>query len=229
MRVARSLISFVHSSMPFCAVSRNLRSFFFCNIGRSGSERASAVADQADLYGVAQSNTNRVDVELDRPRLSRLRVELDVRERGADHEKRVAVLDRFLRRLGSQQSDAAGGVGAVVGHARFAQQRLDDRRGKRFRKAAPVRRPLPRAPRPASMTTFLPALSSSAARRRSPAAARPAVNAGTSDVCCGRFRWLRFSGVNDWKSTGKLMCATLRREALAGRPDPPRCGRALVP
>ena len=44
-----------------------------------------------------------------------------------DHDEGVAVLHRIGGGRRSQQANPAGGVGAVVGKNRLAQQRLDDR------------------------------------------------------------------------------------------------------
>ena len=88
-------------------------------------------------------------------RLAGLGIEFDVGEAGADDQQRVAVLHRLLRGRRAQQADAAGGVGTVVGHARLAQQRLDDRRAQHARRAAPARAGAQRAA-PARMTIFLP-------------------------------------------------------------------------
>ena len=77
---------------------------------------------------------------------------------------RVAAFDRLMGRPGAEQADAAGRVGAVVRHAGLAQQRLDDRRRQRIGKPFQLVGARPSAPRPARMTIFLPAFSSSAAR-----------------------------------------------------------------
>ena len=108
-------------------------------------------------------------------------IELDIRKGRTDHQQRVAIFHRFLRGLGSQQSDAAGRIGAVVGHRRFPQQSFDDRRaeyfGRLFQFIGRVK-----APRPARIATFLPALRMSAARRRSRSSGSRALRAQMSDV-----------------------------------------------
>ena len=69
----------------------------------------------------------------------------------------------------------------------------------------------PRAPRPARMTIFFPALSSCAARNKSLASGSRAPNAHTSEVWCGMFRLECFLSTSaSCKSTGNVMCETLR-------------------
>ena len=87
-----------------------------------------AVPHQPDFDWITQADPLGIEIDLHPPRLTGLGHELDIGERSADHQKRVAILYRFLRWLGSKQTDSAGGVRAVVGHCGLAQQRLDDRR-----------------------------------------------------------------------------------------------------
>ncbi len=96
---------------------------------QQGREGGATVAHQADLHRVAKADAHGVELDLDRPRLSRLRQELDVRERRADHQEGIAPLHRLLRRPRAEQADAAGRVRAVVGHRGLAEQGLHDRRG----------------------------------------------------------------------------------------------------
>jgi len=86
------------------------------------------IADEADLDRIAQSDPRRVEVYLHGARLTGLRVELDVGEAAADDQQGVAAFQRLLRRARAQQADATGAIGAVVGHAGLAQDRLGDRR-----------------------------------------------------------------------------------------------------
>ena len=57
----------------------------------------------------------------------------DVWERRSHHQERVASFDGILRRFGSEQADAAGGIGAVIRHSSFTQQSFDDRGAEHLR------------------------------------------------------------------------------------------------
>ena len=181
--------------------------------GSSACSVAAAVADQADLDRIAQADAHRVEVDLHAARLAGLRVELDVGERAcrpsaACRSSSIASCDG----LRAEQADAAGGVRAVVGHRGLAEQRLDDRARRASRRAAPARRPRRSAPRPARIATFLPAFSTSAARRRSSSAGSRALRAHTSEVWCGdvALRALCRSTSCSCRSTGNVMWATPR-------------------
>ena len=89
---------------------------------------ARGVADQPGFHRIAQADALGIDIDLDRFGLAWLRIELDVRKRAARNQQRVAALDRFLRRFGAEQPDAAGAIRAIVRHGTFAQERFDDRR-----------------------------------------------------------------------------------------------------
>src|SRR5581483_1220454 len=92
-------------------------------------EDAAAVADEANVGGVAQADARGVAVDLDAVGLTGLGEELDVGEAAAGDEQCVAALHGVLRRGRAQQADTAGGVRAVVGNDGLAQERLDDRPG----------------------------------------------------------------------------------------------------
>src|SRR5579871_261380 len=95
-------------------------------------ERLGAVTDQSDFDGITESDTDRVDVYLYGARAARLRQKLHVRKRAADHQQRVALFHRVLRRTGADQPDAPGRIWTVIGDARLAEQRLDDGRGEQL-------------------------------------------------------------------------------------------------
>src|SRR5205085_5151515 len=126
----------LHQLVPFRLAA--LRLFEPAAVGFALKERdqpaqyAARVADEAHLYRIAQPDAQRIDVDLHRARLARLRIVLDIGEAAADDQKRVAGFERLLRRPGAEQAAAAGRVGAVVGHAGFAEQRLDDRRAEQL-------------------------------------------------------------------------------------------------
>ena len=124
--VPRSCISSRHSLMPFCAASRNLLLSFFLSSGSSSDRTRLAVADEPDIDRIAQADPLGIELDLHRLRLARLRVIFDVGEGRADDQQGVAAFQRFLRRLGAEQPDAAGRVGALVGHGFLAEQRLAD-------------------------------------------------------------------------------------------------------
>ena len=83
-------------------------------------EHGGGVADQRTFDRRAQTDTLRVMVDLDDTRLTRLGIELDIGERAADDQQRVALLQRLLRRPRAQKSDPAGGVRVVVGERAFS-------------------------------------------------------------------------------------------------------------
>jgi len=85
------------------------------------------------LDRIAQSDAQRIEIDLHPARLPRLGQELDIGEGAAHDQQGVAILQGLLRRFGAQEADAAGGVGAVVRHRGLAQQGLDDRRAQQLR------------------------------------------------------------------------------------------------
>src|SRR5262249_10863079 len=89
-------------------------------------ERATAVPYQPDLDRIAEADSHGIQLGLDGARLVWLWIELDVGERRADEEQRIAGLERLLRRPSSEQADRAGRVHAVVRYRAFSEQRLDD-------------------------------------------------------------------------------------------------------
>src|SRR5262245_41429870 len=97
VRVARLDMSSRQSFMRFCAVSRKPRSDLRLSRGRSAASVRGAVADQADLHRIPESDAHRIELDLDAARLSGLGQKLDVGERRADHQEGVALLERLLR------------------------------------------------------------------------------------------------------------------------------------
>jgi hypothetical protein len=134
--------------------------------GQQRLQRPAAVADEPDFHGKPEPDTHGIDVELHSVRAARLGIELDVREGCPDEEQGVAAFHRVVRGLRAQKADPTRCVGAVVGHASFAEQRLDDGAA-RSSASCSSSAVAPSAPRPARITTFFPALSTSAARCRS--------------------------------------------------------------
>src|SRR5215813_1895953 len=65
--------------------------------------------------------------------LSWLWKKFDVRKGGSDHEKRVAILHHFLRRLGSKQPDRSGCIRTRIRHRSLSEQCFNDRSSQRFR------------------------------------------------------------------------------------------------
>ena len=84
--------------------------------GQQRVERAAAVADESDVDGVSEADPRGIELDLHRARLAGLGHELDIRERRADHEERVALLESFLGRPRAQEPDRARGEGTVVRH-----------------------------------------------------------------------------------------------------------------
>ena len=96
-------------------------------------QHAPAIAHQADLHGITQADTARVEIDLYAARFARLRHELDIGERTAGDEHGVALFQRGLRGFRAEQADTAGGIGAVIGDRGLAEQRLDDGGAQFFR------------------------------------------------------------------------------------------------
>src|SRR5262245_33225469 len=95
LRVPRSNISSFHSFIPFCAASRNERSLRWLSRRQQRPQNAPRVADQAGDHGIAQSDALWIEVDLDRLRLPRLGIKLDVGKRASRDQQRVAILERF--------------------------------------------------------------------------------------------------------------------------------------
>src|SRR5262249_42184160 len=68
------------------------------------------IADESDFYRVSQSDSHRIEFNLNCARLSRFREEFDVRKRCSYHQEGVAIFHCLLRRLRSQETDAPGRV-----------------------------------------------------------------------------------------------------------------------
>jgi hypothetical protein len=92
------------------------------------AQRAARVADESDVDGITQADAHRIGVDLHRPRLPRLRHELDVRERRAGDQQRVAMLHRVAGRPRAEQTDAAGRQRMIVLEHALAEEGFDDRR-----------------------------------------------------------------------------------------------------
>ena len=69
----------------------------------------SRVAAQADLDREAQADARRIAVDLYPAAPIVRRVELEVRKTRADHQQRVGLFHRLLRRRGAEQANPAGG------------------------------------------------------------------------------------------------------------------------
>ena len=138
-RVARFSMSSRQSFMPACASCRKLRSSLRSSSGSSSCKVRAAIAYQADLHRIPQANALGIELDLHAARLSGLGQKFDDRERSADHQQCVAISPSLPGRLRTQQTNAAGGVRAVVRNGRFTQQRLDDRRTEQFGQTAPIR------------------------------------------------------------------------------------------
>src|SRR5690606_37405312 len=82
--------------------------------------------------GIAEADAGRVEIDLDGTGLAGRGIERDVREAGAGEEQRVAAFDRFLGWKRTEETNAAGGVRAVVGHGGLAEEGLDDGRTEGF-------------------------------------------------------------------------------------------------
>ncbi len=98
--------------------------FFLLQHRQQSAQCGGAVAGHADLHRVPQAQPGGVEVDLHAARGAGLGQELAVREGGAHHEKRVALLHHVPGGRGAQQADAAGHPGDVVGQHRLAEQRL---------------------------------------------------------------------------------------------------------
>ena len=208
-RVPRSVISLCHSLTPCCAFSRKARSRLRSSSGISRRSTPARIADEPDFRRIAQADAIRVEIDLHAARLTRLGVELDIGEAAADDEQRIAGLERVLRGPGAEQTDAAGRVGAVVGHAALPRSGLTIG-APRISAISSSSRAAPSAPRPARIATFLPALRMSAARRSASSVGICALSAQACETWCGRLRserGARFTGC-DWKSIGMVTCAT---------------------
>src|SRR3982751_4627576 len=73
---------------------------------------------------MAQANALSVTVDLDTARFARFGIVLDVRERGADDEQRLAGFHDFLRWKRPQNSDAACCVWVVIRQHSLAKKSL---------------------------------------------------------------------------------------------------------
>src|SRR5581483_8105602 len=91
-----------------------------------------AVSDKPDLYRITKPDASRIGVDLDAPCGPRLGIKLDVWERAANNQQRVAGLNRILGWPGAEQADAAGSVWARIRNGGFSKQRLDNWRGERL-------------------------------------------------------------------------------------------------
>src|SRR5207244_5858702 len=79
-------------------------------------QRSFRIADESNFNRISQSNAHRVQLELNRTRVSWLGKKLDVGEGCSNHKKSVAVLHGVLRRLRPEQPDGSCGVWACIRH-----------------------------------------------------------------------------------------------------------------
>ena len=91
---------------------------------QQGTQGGCAVADQVDFHRVAQTDTCAVNIDLHPPCAPRFRQEFAVRERGPDHQQRVASLHHVPGRFGAEQTDASRNEGKVVRNRCLAKQGL---------------------------------------------------------------------------------------------------------
>ena len=133
-------------------------------------KRLGGGAVQVHLARIAQRQHRRIDVDLDRARRAGLRQELGPGKSGADHQQSVAAVHQVRARLRAEQADRAGDERQIVGKDRLAEQRLGDARAERLRDLRSTSSAASTAPAPIRIATFLPALSTSAALRRSASA-----------------------------------------------------------
>src|SRR5437879_5568350 len=77
---------------------------------------------------MAKPDTRRVDVDLNRLRLTRFRVEFHIRKATADDDEGVTLFKRLLGRRRAEQADAAGRIRTVIWNDRLAEQGFRDRR-----------------------------------------------------------------------------------------------------
>ena len=130
-RLGHVRAALLHQLVPLLHVLLGRRQealvFLRLNQRQQRAQHGLTVAGQADLDGAAQTDALRIGVDLDDTGVAGFGVELHVGEAAAGDKERVAGLHGVLGRGGAQQTDAAGGVGAIVGNHRLAEQRLDDR------------------------------------------------------------------------------------------------------
>src|SRR5690348_11997487 len=91
------------------------------------------ITHQTALDRITQADALPVDIDLDRARLSRRRIELDIRKRTSDNQQGVAILERLLRRCRAEQPYAACAIGAAIIQSALAEKRLCDRSTELFR------------------------------------------------------------------------------------------------
>src|SRR5262249_39690057 len=100
--------------------------------GQQFTQGASAVAYESHVYREAQADTLWVEIDLNSTNFLAQGIELKIRKGSTDHQQCVALLERLLRGLGAEQTDAARGVWIVIRHRGFSQKRLDDWRTQSF-------------------------------------------------------------------------------------------------
>ena len=152
-------------------VSRQSVSIFCSSSGSSASIVVATSPCRLTSVGKRIDSMPRVEVDLHPARLAFLGQELGIREARAEHQEGVAFHHQVVARLGPEQADRAGDPRQVVGQRCLAEQRLGAAGAELVGDRDDlVARAL--APAPTSIATFLPLLSTSAARCRSRPSAR---------------------------------------------------------
>ncbi len=104
----------------------------FLEQGKKELKGLSGVAYKAHIGGVAEADALRVGVDLDALGVARFGEKFDIRVGAADDDEGVALFHHVLRGFGSEEADAACGVGRVVGDGGLAEDGLDDGRAEEF-------------------------------------------------------------------------------------------------
>ena len=200
--------------MPAWASSRKLRSSFRVQhrqAVRSSVRRLSPTRPTSTGYRKPMRAGSR---SIWTPRAcAGFRQKFDIGERRADHQQGVAFFDRFLRRLGAEQADAAGRIGLSSGTAALPSSALMIGAPSLSATCFEFVGRRPSAPWPHRIAILL----SSIQNCRRPVAdvslrlGARARREQTSEVWSGNIA-LRAFALTSWscKSTGKLMCATPR-------------------
>ena len=164
--MARSSAVSHQSATCFSMCSRQLRSVFCSSSGSSSAQGLGRIAVQVDLGRIADAEHRGVDVDLHAARMALLGQELRIGEAGADHQEGVAAHHQLVAGLGAQIADRARHPRQVVGRAPLPSSALAAP-APSLSATAITSSVACKAPAPTRMATFLPAFSTSAARRRS--------------------------------------------------------------
>ena len=156
LRVPRSSISLFQLVMRFCAFSRKLWSLFVSISGRRALERSCNLRPGPHPPdGATRFVSDRCRSARPSPCLAWGKT--PCKESRASDDQRVTLLQGILGGGGAEQPDSSRGVGAVIGHDGFAEQRFDDRAANAFASSSTSSRAW-RQPLPANMATFEPLL-----------------------------------------------------------------------